>query len=115
MTSNQNVYVGPDIIVSGDDKPKGYTEVTIQDYPQYSHPNLEKKTEQNGALEYAIPEKPREYASLNAINTTNPIYQGSLINAAKYESPYKAIMGSSLYLEPAKVVKEKQYNDFEVL
>ena len=112
MTSNQNAYVGSDIIVSGDDKPKGYTKVTIQDYPQYSHPNLEKKTKQNGTLVYAIPEKPREYASLNAINTTNPIYQGSLINAAKYESPYKAIMGSSLYLEPAKVVKEKQYKIF---
>ena len=114
VTSNKNAYVGPDIVVSGDDERKGYTKVAVQDYPQYSHPNLEKKTEQNGTSEYAIPVKPREYASLNAINKTNPIYQGSIINAAKYESPYKAIMGSSLYLEPAKVPKEpeKRYKIF---
>lgn len=63
-------------------------------------------------MEYAKPVKPQQYALPNSAPKTNPIYQGSVIYATGYESPYKAVLGSSLYCEPEKVVKKKSYKIF---
>ena len=102
------MYAAPDITLSvssdaTDETDSKFTYAGVQ-YAQYSHIDSEKSDSVNGTL-YAKPSMKQQYAEPNSVQP-NPIYQQSAIYAATYENPYRAVVSSSLYMDPALMNKD---------
>ncbi|XP_047134666.1 discoidin domain-containing receptor 2 isoform X1 [Hydra vulgaris] len=98
LNCNEDVYAAPDKPVKS-----GYTEVNVQ-YAQYSAPDEGTK---DGTIHYADAKRYAEPNSVPPTIVSNAIYQTSAIYASTYENPYKAVIASSLYSDPAKWTKQK--------
>ena len=70
-------------------------------YAQYAAPDEGNK---DGTIHFA---DAKQYAEPNSVPPSNLIYQSSAIYASTYENPYKAVIASSLYSDPAKWTKQK--------
>ena len=112
----EQIYAAPSVEFDGYDRRGSNTSFTNTNYLLVGN-DLNRTT--SNASEYAEPEKTDDFYedphSLKAeyadpYSQPEPIYGGSVIYSATYENPYGAVMASSLYADPKRVVSSKSSN-----